>query len=402
MALRKRLGHRQLLSASQCSSWRQMRGITYRIPQQFAEDMASTSLVLVREARRFVQECFSRVGMSMEKQRCITDLLLAADYRGVHGSGINRLDMYLSDIQNGYVDIKAEPRLIHNTLTTAHVDGNRAMGVFVANYCMDLAVEKARQTGIGFVVAKQSHHIGMAAWYAFRAVAKGFIGLVMSNAAPMMMQPGCRSSSLGANCLAFGATGNWSHLMLDMSTTVRDIGAIEWAFMNQEQIPRGWASDVNGMPTTFPNLALSAQQLYPIGGNKGFSLAAMIDVLCGVMSGADYATRIPRWCAPCQGRSPNLGLVMLVLDPCFFVPNFKERLDDFNRRIRNSCPRDEANPVKVPGDLEKQHMDYVDDLGALPYPNLLLAKCKLIANMLCVKPMQLAFTSCERHSSCLR
>ncbi|KAH8302161.1 hypothetical protein KR044_003395 [Drosophila immigrans] len=392
MGLGTRLGQRLWPPA-----WQQKQRITYRIPQEFADDMASTSLVLVREARRFIQDCLFRVGVPAEKQQSITDLLMAADYRGVHGSGINRLDMYLSDIKHRYVDIKAEPRVVSNTMTTAHVDGNRAMGVFVANYCMDLAVEKARQTGIGLVVANQSHHIGMAAWYAFRAVAKGFVGLVMANAAPTMIAPGARASTIGANCLAFGASGKNSHFMLDMSTSVKDIGAIEHALMMQQNIPSHWAADDSGNPTIFPGPALSAQQLYPIGGEKGFQLAAMIDVLCGVMSGASYATRIPRWCAPCQARSPNLGLLMLVLDPCFFVDDFTDRLDDFNKRLRDCCPMDAMNPVKVPGDLEKQHMDYVDDLGAMPYPNLLLAKCKLIANMLCVKPMQLAFTASKRY-----
>ncbi|KAH8365931.1 hypothetical protein KR093_007541, partial [Drosophila rubida] len=378
--------------------WAQVRRVAYRIPCKFAPNMSTTSLVMVSEARRFIQECLSRVGVPAAKQRCVADLMLAADYRGVNGSGINRLDMYLSDLQHRYVDISADPILIHDTLTTAHVDGNRAMGVFVANYCMDLAMAKARQTGIGFVVANHSQHIGMAAWYAFRAVAKGYIALVMANTPPLMVAPGAREASVGENCLAFGATGNYSHLMLDMSTTMRDIGAIEWAFLTQQEIPPTWAADGSCTPTTLPNLALSAQQLYPIGGHQGFSLATMIDVLCGVMSGANYATRIPRWCVPCPRCAPNLGLAMLVLDPTFFVPDFNDRLDDFSRRIRSSCPANARNPVKMPGEVEKQQMDYVDELGALPYPNLLLAKCKLIANMLCVKPMQLAFEPCQRYS----
>ncbi|KAL7734254.1 hypothetical protein ACLKA6_011921 [Drosophila palustris] len=381
--------------------WEQLRRITYRVPNEFSTEMAHTSLVLVTEARRFIQDCLHRVGVPPEKQQCISDFLLAADYRGVHGSGINRLDTYLSDIKHKFVDIKAEPRIISETLTSAHVDGNCAMGVFVGNYCMDLAVEKARKTGLGFVVAKRSHHIGMAAWYSFRAMAKGFIGIVMSNAAPMMMAPGAKSSSIGANCLAFGAAAEHSHFMLDMATTVKDIGAIEWASMMTENIPKTWATDECGLPTSYPSLALSAQRLNPAGGHRGFALGAMIDVLCGVMSGANYATRIPRWWAPCEGRTSNLGLVMLAIDPCVFVPDFQERLDDFNKRIRNSCPADEANPVEIPGDVEKKHMDYVDGLGAMPYPNLLLAKCKLIAEMLCVKPLQLAFASCQRPNRCL-
>ncbi|KAH8410700.1 hypothetical protein KR222_006693 [Zaprionus bogoriensis] len=362
--------------------------------------MQSTSLVLVEEARRFLHDCLRRVGVPSCKMRCISDFLLAADYRGVHGSGMNRLEHYLGDIQNGYVNIHADPEIISETATTAHVDGNCAMGVMVGNYCMDLAVKKALATGIGFVVAKQSHHIGMAAWYAFRAMSHGCIGLVLSNAHPSLMPPGGSQASVGANCLAFGAGGHSSHFMLDMATSVRDIGAIEWAHLMNEFIPKSWAADIYGRPTAFPSLALQAQRLYPAGGHKGYCLAAMIDVLCGVMSGANYARRIPRWWSDAECRRPNLGLVMLALDPCVFVPDFMDRLDDFNRRIKMSAPADPMCPVKLPGDVEKDFMHYVDDLGALPLPNVLLMKLKAIGDHMCVKPIRLAFASCETADYC--
>ncbi|XP_030566859.1 uncharacterized protein LOC115766918 [Drosophila novamexicana] len=394
---------RQLLRAS--SAWRlrclrQLGGV--RMPQESPVEVTHTSLVIEAEARRFIHDCLRRVGVPFEKLRSISDFLLAADYRGVHGSGINRLEMYLRDLQQGYVDITADPEIISETPVTAHVDGNCAMGVFVGNYCMDLAVEKARKSGIGFVVAKRSHHIGMAAWYAFRAMAKGYISLVLSNAAPMLMAPGAQVASLGANCLAFGADATHSHFMLDMAVTMKEIGAVEWAYMKNEFIPKTWAADESGLPTCFPSQALRAQRLYPAGGNKGYCLAAMIDVLCGVMSGANYATRVPRWWSECQvGCNPNLGLVMLALDPCVFVPDFHERLDDFRRCIETSSPLDEAMPVRMAGQPEKQHMYYVDDLGALPFPNVLLAKFKRIADLLCVKPMELAFASSNTQYHCM-
>lgn len=356
----------------------------------------TNSLVLVEELQRFLHDCFQRLGVPVKKIRCISDLLLAADYRGIHGCGINRLDFHIGDIQNGYVDINAEPTIISETATSAHVDGNHAMGVFVGNYCMDLAVEKASKTGLGFVVAKRSHHIGMAAWYAFRALSKGYIGLVMSNSSPMLMPPGARSSNVGANCLAFGAVGNDSHFMLDMATSVKDMGAIEWAYLLGEFIPPTWAADRYGNATDFASSAFHGQRLFPAGGHKGYCLAVMIDMLCGVMSGASYAKRISRWWANPNDRRPNLGLVMLALDPSIFVPDFKERLDDYNWRIKTSCLADENNPIMLPGEKEKNHMRYVDDLAAMPLPHFLLIKLKVIADFMSIRPVRLAFVSCER------
>lgn len=357
-------------------------------------DTTPTSLVLEGEALRFIHDCLRRVGVPFEKLRCISDIMLAADYRGIHGMGIGRLEMYLKDLQHGTVDITAEPEIISQTSVTAHVDGHGAMGVFVGNYCMDLAIEKAQKSGIGFVVAKRSHDIGMAAWYAFRAMARGCIGLVLSNTPAMMVAPGGRDASIGANCLAFGADGKDSHFMLDMAASTKSMGAVEWAYLNDDRMPSSWAMDESGHPTIFPCLALRANRLNPAGGHNGYCLATMIDVLCGVMSGANYATRVTSMDSEAgKGPTSNLGLVMLALDPCVFVPDFEERLDDFKKCIENSIPFDTSKPVKLAGELEKAHMLHVDDQGALSFPNTMLAKFKRLADFLCVPSLQLAFAS---------
>ncbi|KAI8041717.1 uncharacterized oxidoreductase YjmC [Drosophila gunungcola] len=368
----------------------------YHMPgKAFPQQRGDTSLVLVDEARRFIQDCLMRVGVPAAKVRCISEFLVVADYRGNFGHGLNRLDVYLDDLQRGHAKVDAEPTILSETLATAHVSGNSALGVLVGNFCMDLAVQKAEGAGIGFVVAKESHHFGMASWYAFRAALQGLAGLVMSNAAPTMMAPHTKSASIGANCLAFCVRGRDYHFVLDMAASVRDIGAVEWAWANDEYIPHGWAANEAGFSTIFPNLALRSPLLYPAGGHKGYCLSAMIDLLCGVLSGAQYASHIPL-----DPRQPsNLGQVFIALDPEFFVPNFMERLDDFCGRIQDSKPAEESQPIRLPGELERMHMNYVEDLRALPYPNTLLTKYRDVASKLCVKPIELAFHRCQSKKS---
>ncbi|XP_023170884.2 uncharacterized protein LOC111599454 [Drosophila hydei] len=366
------------------------------LPYDCVQDMTPSSLVIEAEARRFIHDCLRRLNVPFEKLRCVSDIMLAADYRGIHGMGIGRLETYLNDLQYGGVDITAEPEIISQTSVTAQVDGHGAMGVFVGNFCMDLAVEKAIKSGIGFVVAKRSYDIGMASWYAFRAMASGCVGLVLSNSPAMMVAPGCREASIGANCLAFGADGNHSHFMLDMATSVKGMGAVEWANINDERIPVSWAMDESGVPTTFPGVALRANRLNPAGGQNGYCLATMIDLLCGVMSGANYATRLAAMSAEEKKvASSNLGVAMLALDPYVFVPDFGERLDDFKKRIDNSTPVDKSRPVRMAGERERLYMRHVDEMGALSFPNTLLAKFKHIADSLSVQPMQLAFINAK-------
>ncbi|XP_016980480.1 uncharacterized oxidoreductase YjmC isoform X1 [Drosophila rhopaloa] len=367
----------------------------YHMPVPFPQQRGETSLVLVDEARRFIQDCLMRVGVSPSKVRCISEFLVVADYRGNFGHGLNRLDVYLSDLQRGYAKVDAEPTVISETVATAHVNGNSALGVLVGNFCMDLAVKKAQSAGIGFVVARESHHFGMASWYAFRAAVQGLAGMVMSNSAPTMMAPNSKSATIGPNCLAFCVKGKDYHFVLDMAASMRDIGALEWACINDEYIPHGWAANKGGISTCFPNLALRSSLLFPAGGHKGYCMSAVIDLLCGVLSGAQYATHIPLD----QSQPANLGQVFIALDPAFFLPNFMERLDDFCGRIQNSQPAEESNPIRLPGELERMHMNYVEDLRALPYPNTLLTKYKDVAFKLCVKPIELAFERCQSKKS---
>ncbi|XP_030372659.1 uncharacterized protein LOC115622748 [Scaptodrosophila lebanonensis] len=378
------------------SNVQNIRNIFTWFSRKFPVEAPQTTLVFVEEVRRFIQECVCRVGVSQKKSRSIADFLLAADYRGVNGSGLNRLEMYLNDIHKRNVNIEAEPSVIKETASFAHVNGNSALGVTVGNFCIDLAVEKARNAGIGLVVAKQSHHFGMAAWYVSRAMAHGYIGLVLSNGPPQLMSPGVQTSSLGANCIAFGAKGLHTHFLLDIAMSVKDIGAIEWAYLLGEGIPDSWAADKRGLPTSVADVAICAQRLFPAGEHKGYCMAAMIDLLCGVMSGAGYSTHIPSSWSDSKSTNSNLGQIYIAIDPQFFLPDFEERLEDFNQTIKYSCPIDELDPVKIPGDIEKQHMQYVRDLRALPYPNALLMKYQVIADLLCVKPIQVAFNYPEK------
>ncbi|EDV39012.1 uncharacterized protein Dana_GF24712 [Drosophila ananassae] len=367
----------------------------FQKPATFPVQRGETSLVLVDEARRFIQDCLLRMNVPTSKLRSISEFLVVADYRGNFGNGLNRLDGYLSDLQMGHARADAEPSVINETAATAHVDGNSALGVIVGDFCMDLAVEKAQKAGIGFVVAKNSHHFGMASWYAFRAAVRGYAGLVMSNAVPSMVSPDTQEASIGANCLAFCVKGEKSHFALDMAASVRDLGAIEWAWSTNEYIPHGWAADESGFSTCFPNLALRALRLFPAGGHKGFTLACIIDLLCGVLSDAQYSTQIPQN----QSQPSNLGQVFVAINPELFLSNFRERLDDFCSRIKDSQAENDANPVQLPGENERAHMNYVEDLRALPYPNSLLAKYKLVADKLCVKPIDLAFDRCQSRKS---
>ncbi|XP_002024788.2 uncharacterized protein LOC6599685 [Drosophila persimilis] len=367
---------------------RHSRMSTFRKPMA-VPNLGDYSLVHVEEARRFIRDCLKRIGVPELKLRCVSEFLVAADYRGIYGSGLSQLDIYLNDLLHRRANMDAEPEIIRETVATAHVNGNDALGVIVGNFCMSLALEKAKNVGVGFVVANRSNNLGIASWYALQALDQDYAGLVMSNGAPIMVPPRSSVASIGANCLAFGVKGRNSYFMLDMVSSMKDIGSIEWALTKHEYIPHLWAADERGYSTCFPMLALRNPRLTCAGANKGYCLAAMIDLLCGVLSGANFSTQIPPWRSNVKRLCPNLGQIFIVIDPDFFLPDFMDRLDDFTECIKNSTPASLAKPIQMPGDREMRHMLLVEKLGALPYHNALLKKYNAIADLFCIKPIQL-------------
>ena len=143
-------------------------------------------MIAVEEARRFMYDCFTNAKTSSTNSKAMADLLVEADNRGHFSHGMNRLEMYINDLFTGATDGMILPKILNETPATAWVDGQNGLGAVVGNYCMDLAIKKAKSVGVGWVCAKQSNHYGIAGWYAMQAMEQGLIGLSMTNTSPLM------------------------------------------------------------------------------------------------------------------------------------------------------------------------------------------------------------------------
>lgn len=113
-------------------------------------------MISIEEARRFMVDCFVKSHTSQENAQAMADLLVEADYRGHYSHGMNRLEMYINDLHKNSTDGKIKPKILNETPATAWVDGLNGLGAVVGNFCMDLAIEKAKNTGVGVVCAKSN------------------------------------------------------------------------------------------------------------------------------------------------------------------------------------------------------------------------------------------------------
>lgn len=350
-------------------------------------------LVAVNESRRFMIDCFRAVNVPQANAEAMADLLVAADYRGHFSHGMNRLEMYINDLAINSTDGAAIPQILKETPATAWVDGRNGLGAVVGNYCMDLAIAKAKNVGVGWVCAKGSNHYGMAGWYALRAMQHGLVGMSMTNTSPLMAPTRAKEAALGTNPLAFGAPSKDDQFLLDMATTAVAVGKIEIERRKNAPLPDGWAQDPTGKPTNDAELAFKTGCLMPLGGAeitsgyKGYGLGAMVDILSGVMAGANYSTKVRKWTHAGANTSADLGQVFIAVNPDCFAPDFEERMTDFNGRLRGTKPTDPAKPVLLAGDKEALNMKAVDEAGGVQYLENQLKTCDALAERLKIRPL---------------
>jgi len=332
-----------------------------------------SSPVPVEEVRRFVVDSMVKVGTIEDHATALADVLVAADYRGHYSHGLNRLEMYIQDASSGICESNAEPEIINSKFATAFVDGKNSLGPVVGNFCMKLAIEKAKQFGVGWVAANNSNHYGIAGWYSMQAANEGLMGLSFTNTSPFLQPTRAKGSALGTNPITLAAPGlDGDQFVLDMATTAVALGKLEIQSRKNEPIPAGWASDKEGKVTTNASDGMQGC-LMPLGGAentsgyKGFGLATMVEIFCGVLAGASYGPNIRNWLN--TRTKANLGQCFIAVDPGCFAPGFEARLSDLMTHFRQMEPTDPGLPVMVAGDPERKHMAQVDAEGGIRYHN---------------------------------
>ncbi|VDO97052.1 unnamed protein product [Schistosoma curassoni] len=145
-----------------------------------------SQLISTAEVKKFCIQCLEKVGAQSKHAKALSDVLVAGDYRGHYSHGLNRLEMYVQDIQKGVCSTDLEPIIVKETVSTALVDGKNVLGPVVGNFAMETAIKKADKTGIAFVAAFGSNHFGIAGWYSLMALQQGLIGLAFTNTSPLV------------------------------------------------------------------------------------------------------------------------------------------------------------------------------------------------------------------------
>ncbi|XP_041652060.1 uncharacterized oxidoreductase YjmC-like [Cheilinus undulatus] len=329
-------------------------------------------LIKKEEVLGFIEKCMTTVGTKPLHARSLAEVLVEGDHRGHYSHGLNRMDMYVKDIQSGICAKDGEPMVKKESAATALVDGKNLLGPVVGNFCMNLAIKKAKEVGIGWVVAYGSNHFGIAGYYAMQALKENMIGMSFTNTSPLVVPTRGTECSLGTNPISVAApANNGDSFVLDMATSAVALGKVELYDRRKDPIPEGWGCDATGKLSTDPKKVLNGGGLVPIGGSeetggyKGYGLGMMVEVFCGILAGAKYSKNVRTW--KVTDSVADLGQCFVAINPANFAPGFTDRMSDLMSIQRRMKPADPDAPVLVAGDPERTAMEKCDVAGGIPY-----------------------------------
>ncbi len=315
----------------------------------------------------FTQNVFLKIGCSAADAQLAAKALLAADLRGVDSHGIARLRGYVRLWEAGRVNAKPQIKIIHQTPSTATIDADKALGLVAAPAAMQVAIEKARLAGTGWVSVQNSNHFGIAGYHAMLALEQDMIGIAMTNASATVAPTFSKERLLGTNPIAVAIpAGKEQPFVADFATTTAANGKLEILQRKNMDAPTGWVQDKEGNPTNDANALKQGGALLPLGGDKehgshkGYMLGAIVDIFSALLSGANYGPWVPPFPAylpmpedmPGQGIGHFFGAMRI--DAFRPAADFKAHMDKWIQRFANAQTIQGFDTVIIPGQPERE------------------------------------------------
>ncbi len=288
-------------------------------------------------------------GVDEAQAEVFADCLATADLYGVTSHGSRLLAAHLDKLARGEYNLTPQFTVFRETAAFAVIDGDNAIGAVSADHCMRYAMDKCKASGMFTVYSRNNNTFGPAFYYPLKAAQEGYIALIASNSPAQMAPIGGKQKMLGTNPFAVVIPVEGSDpLIIDMATSVVAKSKFKEYKEQGLPLPLGWALDENGKPTTDPDEGMRGLVL-PMAGFKGYSIAMLIDILSGVLSGAAYLNNVGRFYSE-DGACMNVGFYITVIDPVQVLgEDALAVLQEFTDTLRHSEAID-GETVCLPGD----------------------------------------------------
>lgn len=355
------------------------------------------------ELSGFTQSVFKAMGCSDSDANNATRVLLSADLRGIDSHGIARLVGYVRLWEAKRINATPNIRIVHESPSTAVVDGDAGLGLVVAPFAMQVAINKAKTAGTGWVSVRNSNHYGIAGYHAMMALEHDMIGMSMTNASALVAPTFSIERMLGTNPIAVAIpAGTQPPFVADFATTTAANGKLEILQRKNGDAPIGWVQDKDGNASTDANALKKQGALLPLGSDrdhgshKGYALGSIVDIFSAVLSGASYGPWAPPFPAyvPMPENMPGQGLGhffgAMRIDAFRTADEFKDHMDNWITRFRTATPAPGQEKVLIPGDPERE-METTRITQGIPVVDSVVEEITALAQKLGVSaPMSMA------------
>jgi L-2-hydroxycarboxylate dehydrogenase (NAD+) len=326
-----------------------------------------TKIFPIEALREFCTRVFLYFGVPKADTTQAADVLACADLRGIDSHGVARLHTYFDMLSLGRINPKPTIKILRSTPSTASVDGDSGLGLVVGPQANRIAMDMAEKSGSGWVSVRNTNHFGIAGYYVLKALERDLIGCAMTNTTKLVAPLWGAERMLGTNPIAIAFPGKKEPpIVIDMATSATAYGKIEIARRRREPIPAGWAIDREGRGTTNPEEMIGGGAMLPLGserergGHKGYALAMMVDILCCVLSGANWGPFAPPFALrqeiPKRSVGKGIGHFFgaMRIDGFIEAEEFKRQIDEYIRVFRATKPAPGTNGPLIPGDPERE------------------------------------------------
>jgi LDH2 family malate/lactate/ureidoglycolate dehydrogenase len=302
-----------------------------------------------------VTAIFERSGVSAEDAALGADVLVSADLRGVDSHGVsNMLRTYVARYKEGQTNPRPQWRVVKERAATATIDCDRGLGIMLAPKAMAIAIDKARQGGVGIVTMRNGRHLGMASYHAMLALPHDMIGMCMTSAGPQVLPTFGAAPRLGTNPIAVAVPARSMHpFVLDIATSVVAANKLQLARRLGVAVPGSFVARPDGSIIEEGATLPSSYQLLPFGGtrelgsHKGYGLAMVVDILCSLLAGTG-----PNGTA--ERGTNNHFVAAYNIDAFADVDEFKDRMDEWLQYMEATPPAPGHDRVVTPGQIEAE------------------------------------------------
>lgn len=326
--------------------------------------------------RKFTKDVFVKMGCNETDADATADVFIAAELRGLSSHGMIRIKDYFQLWQAKRINVKPNIQIVHETPSTAVVDGDGAVGMVASAYSMKLAIEKAANVGSGWVSTRNSNHYGIAGYYSMMALEHDMIGISMTNANPLVAPTLSLSKLLGTNPIAVAIpAGKYPPFVADFATTPIARGKLAVAAKKGLKVPFGYVQDKDGNPSDDPDILTRGGSMVTLGGDyehgshKGYCLSSIVDIFSAVFSGANFGPFVPPSVAYLPVLDEKVGegtghfFGAMRIDGFRPADEFKASMDKWIETFKNAKPIPGEPEVLIPGELERRLEEKIQKEG---------------------------------------